>query len=126
MLFEFKDEDNFTTYDLYEGFIKGNMYPSIYSEYKNYKPQKLNAKNEQELLLLKIMMLDFSINDLNLYLAIHPDCKKTYDLFKEYNKEYKKLKKEYEEKYQVLDINDDTFGKYTWDSEPYPWEVQHV
>ena len=34
-----------------EGFIKGNLFSNLYSEYKNYKPQNLNPRNEQEKML---------------------------------------------------------------------------
>ena len=79
MLFEFNtniyDENKKDTYEIDEGFVKGNLFRDEYESYKNYKPAKITVQNEQEALLIKLMMLDFAINDLNLYLALNPDCK---------------------------------------------------
>lgn len=130
MLFEFEtniyDNPRSKVYDLEEGFKKGNMFPDLYDEYKNYKPLPLKAKNEREALLLKIFELDFAINDLNLHLAINPDDKEIYQLFTKYCLIYDKCLKEYEKRYQVLELTHDTFGKYTWGSNPWPWEDEYV
>lgn len=94
--------------------------------YKDYKPAKITVKNEREALLIKIMMLDFAINDLNLYLALNPDCKEKYEMFTKYSLMYQKCLEEYEKKYQVLEVCHDTFGKYTYNSNPWPWEGENV
>lgn len=130
MLFEF--ETNITElekkkkYNLEEGFIKGNMFDAEYDSYKNFKPAKIITKNEREALLLKLMMLDFCVNDLNLYLAINPDDQEAYEEFKRYSLAYQQHLLEYEKKYQVLELTHDTYGKYTWGSNPWPWEDNYV
>lgn len=129
MLFEFEtimenpkpDVDN-----LSEGFYKGNMFEELYDSYKNYCPKEIKTNNEREALLLRIMMLDFAINDLNLYLAINPKDSKVYDLFLKYSNSYQKYVEEYESKYEVLELTHDTFGKYTWGNNPWPWEGKNV
>ena len=140
MLFEFNtnmyekdtyEKDMYTkeapeTFDLEEGFVKGNMFKNLYDEYKDYKPYTIKVKTERESMLVKLMMLDFAINDLNLYLEIYPDDKECYQLFTKYCLAYEKLLHEYEKKYQVLDVNHDTFGKYTWFKNPWPWEGNYV
>lgn len=135
MLFEFNtniydndiyDKETLETYDLEEGFLKGNMFRSLYDEYKNYKPQNLKINNEKESMLVKLMMLDFAINDLNLYLDIYPNDKECYQLFTKYSLMYEKVLHEYEKKYQVINLVDDTFGKYTWLDKPWPWEDKYV
>lgn len=108
------------------GLEYGNMFKDLYDEYKNYKPKKIYASNQKEALLLKIMMLDFAINDLNLYLILNPNDKNTFNKFKEYIKDYKMYKKEYEDKYQVIELCDDTKDKYTFNSNPWPWEGMYV
>ena len=35
-------------FDPKDGFEKGNMFMSLYNQYKNYQPANLNPKNEQE------------------------------------------------------------------------------
>ena len=57
----------FDTCEIDEGFVKGNLFRDEYDSYKNYKPVKITVQNEQDALLVKLMMLDFAINDLNLY-----------------------------------------------------------
>lgn len=135
MLFEFNTniyDDELQTnktyeiYDIEEGFTKGNMFKNIYSEYKNYKPGTIKIKNEKEAMLVKLMMLDFAINDLNLYLSLNPQDKETYQLFTKCSLAYNKLQMEYEKKYQVLQVNNDTFGKYSYNSSPWPWEGYYV
>ena len=37
-----------------EGFEKGNLFPNIYEQYKNYRPETLRASNEQEKLFLEL------------------------------------------------------------------------
>ena len=73
-------------------------------------------------MLLRIQELDFIINDLNLYLDVYPNDMKCYEIFKKYCLELESLKKKYEEKYQVLELINDTKGKYTWIDEPWPWD----
>ena len=45
-----------------------------------------------------------------------------YDLFKKYNEKLKVLVKEYQDDYNVLTIDDDLKGRYTWYMGPWPWE----
>lgn len=130
MLFEFNTDtyelNNNSTFELDEGFVKGNLFSNEYKGYKDYKPAKIIVKDEREALLIKLMMLDFAINDLNLYLALNPKCKEKYELFTKYSLMYQKCLEEYEKKYQVLEVSHDTFGKYTYNSNPWPWEDKYV
>lgn len=132
MLFEIentiikKEEKDNKLCELEDGFFKGNMFKKLYEGYKNYYPCKIEAKDERSHDLLCIMMLDFAINDLNLYLDLNPNDSEMYETFKQYTLYYKKMLAEYEKKYQVLCLTDDTFGKYTWISSPWPWEVKNV
>ena len=102
MLFEFNtniyDNKSDETFEIDEGFVKGNLFKDEYIGYKDYKPAKITVKNEREALLIKIMMLDFAINDLNLYLALNPDCKEKYEMFTKYSLMYQKCLEEYEKK----------------------------
>jgi len=108
--------------DTENGYYLGNLFTDTYKPYKNYKPKKINAYSEQQKMLLKLQELDFIINDLNLYLDVYPNDKKIYETFKKYCLEYDILKKRYYEKYQVLELTNDTKNKYTWISAPWPWD----
>lgn len=129
MLFEFSEikvpDKKSDLFDINTGFELGNMYECLYSSYKKYETREIKAKNEREMLFLNILKLSFAINDLNLYLDIHPDDEKTYELFKKYCVLYQQCLTEYESKYQVLELFHDIYGKYTW-YKGFPWEDKYV
>ena len=55
MLFEFNtniyDNKSDETFEIDEGFVKGNLFKDEYIGYKDYKPAKITVKNEREALL---------------------------------------------------------------------------
>ena len=103
-----------------EGFLRGNMFKDEYEPYKNLTYFKLNPSNDKERLLYQVMAYSFAINDLNLYLDLHPDNKGMLDLFKEYVKEEKELCNEYVNKYGPLEVNEVKRQKVGWISSPWP------
>ncbi len=105
-----------------EGFLRGNMFKDEYKPYKNLTYFKLNPTTEKEKDLYKIMALAFAINDLNLYLDLHPENNEMFDLFKKYVIEEKNLKREYEKKYGPLSLTHTTGNKYDWINDPWPWD----
>ena len=105
-----------------EGFLRGNMFKNEYKPYKNLTYFKLNATSEKEKMLLKIMALSFAINDLNLYLDLHPENKEMFNLFKKYIEEKEVLCNEYERIYGPLEITGDKGNKYNWLDSPWPWD----
>lgn len=105
-----------------EGFLRGNMFKDEYVPYKNLTYFKLNPTCEKEKMLYKIMALSFAINDLNLYLDLHPDKKYVFDLFKKYVQEKEILCKEYEKSYGPLELTGTTGPKFNWLDSPWPWE----
>lgn len=118
--FENKKENKF--FDSKEGFLKGNMTKKEYVPYKNYKIESLRITNAQEELLFKVMEYYFALNDLNLYLDLHPEDNETLDLFKMYVEKYKKVKKEYAEKYGPLILTQAKYQDYKWIKNPWPWD----
>ncbi len=105
-----------------EGFLRGNMFKDLYKPYKNLTYFKLNPKTEREKMLYKIMALSFAINDLNLYLDLHPDNKEAFDLFKKYVEEKRTLSKEYDKVYGPLSVTKTTGSKFNWINSPWPWD----
>ena len=77
--------------------------------------------NQRQEMLEKIMSLEFSINDLALYLDTHPDDKKALCLHNRYCKECQELKDKYQKVYGPLTINYPC-NKWRWIEEPWPWE----
>lgn len=108
--------------DPMEGFSKGNMFKNEYEPYKNLTYIKLDPINEKERDLFRIMALSFAINDLNLYLDLHPDNLEIFNLFKKYITDKEKLCKEYEKKYGPLELTNTTGSKYNWLNSPWPWD----
>ena len=105
-----------------EGFNKGNMFPSIYSKYKNHE-YKLNVNNQRDELLYKIQMNTFALIDYNLYLDMYPNDTKILNEFINTKDELNKLISEYESKYGVIcqnKINDSS--KWNWIDNPWPWD----
>lgn len=125
MLIEFENDER-DKYDIEEGFINGNMFKELYKGYKDYKPKKPKIMNNKEHELYKLMMVDFAINDINLFLALNPKNEEYIRKLTEYNKVYDELKKEYENKYGVLNFFQENKNKYSYIENPWPWEGFNV
>lgn len=109
-----------------EGLTIGNLFYDLYSPYKNYKPRELKSNSQKGSLLLKIQSLCLAVNDLNLYLDIHPEDQETFHLFKNYISELENLTKTYSENYDVLELCHDMGQNFTWYKKLWPWEVKDV
>ena len=135
----FDDNFGFITYDLYsglvkgednpklvsvdEGFLRGNMFADEYKPYKNYKVKKIVPRTQREELLLEIMELSFAINDLNLYLDLHPEDKHMLKKFNELVEKSCKCEMEYVKNYGSLEVIDNTSDeKFEWIKNPWPWD----
>ena len=73
-------------------------------------------------MLCQLMALHFSLIDLNLYLDTHPNDCDTIETYKDLEKEYTALKKEFEETYGTLTPGTIQKNQWTWISDPWPWE----
>ena len=111
-----------------EGFIKGNMFTNLYSEYKNYKPQMLNPKSEQEKMLYELDSISFAAHELNLYLDLHPEDQSMVTLFNDYRKKLDELTKNYESMYGPLTVNSNEMENktFSWVNTNWPWEGNNV
>lgn len=118
-----KNESPSSLFDPYNGFIRGNMFPSLYNEYR-VKPIDIMPKNDKESLLLYVDALSFAAHDINLYLDIYPNDTDMIQLFNQYKTEANKLIDEYQSKFGPLVVNSDATNKvpWTWDNAPWPWE----
>ena len=91
-------------YQQKEGFEKGNLFPSLYEQYKNYSPANLIARTEQERMFFELSSLCFEAHELNLYLDIYQNNLQMIQLFNDYRKQADELKRDYENKYGVINI----------------------
>ena len=130
---------NFVNYDWYrnsnmnivnnlynpkEGFEKGNMFPTLYSEYKSYKPIKPKITNEKEKLLYDISSICFATHELNLYLDINPTDTTMIRLYNDYINKEKELVSIYESKFGPINTNTIMKEPFSWEEENWPWEVE--
>lgn len=106
-----------------EGFIHGNLFKDEYKGYKNYQVKTPKAKTEKEAYLFKIMELEFAINDLNLYLDLHPEDKRTYEVMQNYVSELLQYESDYISKYGPLEVCDVISEDYKW-LDGWPWEKE--
>ena len=110
-------------FDPYQGFIRGNMFPDLYNYYKNEKPYNLNPGNEQAEILTNIDAYGFALNDIKLYLDVHPNDTNYINLYNNYVNEYSQNLMGYQKRYgniKAIAINDS--NKWNWISEPWPWQ----
>lgn len=109
-------------YDVYGGFIRGNMFPDLYNQYKNNKPFEIQPMNEQAELLTYLDAYSFAAHDLNLYLDNNPNDRDMINLFKEYTSKAKQIQNEYEQKFGPLFVDASTTYPWAWNDSPWPWE----
>ena len=105
-----------------EGFLRGNMWKDEYSPYQGMTYIPLKPTCEREALLFQIMEYDFAINDLNLYLDLHPENEKIYEIFKNYTKKCIELKDKYAKMYGPLTLDQTNSESYEWMKNPWPWD----
>lgn len=109
-------------YDVYNGFIRGNMFPNLFNQYKLSRPYDIRPMNEQASLLTKVDAYAFAAHDVNLYLDTHPDDKVMIELFNQYSSDSKYATEEYEKKFGTLCVNSKQGVPWTWNDTPWPWE----
>mgnify|MGYP000095031501 CR=1 FL=1 len=103
------------------GYLRGNMFLKEYVPYKNYQVRKTN----EEALLLKLSQMEFALNDLSLYLDLHPNDMAVFNKFREYTNEYKRYLNEFEKTYRPLVLSSINKDSYEYYKNPWPWEVQN-
>lgn len=111
-------------YDPYNGFIRGNMFPELYNNYKLNKPLQITPMNEQAELLTYVDALTFAMIDLNLYLDVYPNDREALELFNQYRMQTDEYTKKYESKYGPLELTSNSLNTFpwAWDNAPWPWE----
>ncbi len=122
------NSNNYNTnlYSPEEGYLNGNMFSNLYSEYKNYKPMKITPRNEQEKALYDLASIAFASHELNLYLDLNPNDSSMLTLYRDYNDRYKQLVSAYEQKYGPLSATGgDNTRRFNWINN-WPWEDENV
>ena len=118
------NSDNFNQSRLVDckiGYARGNMFRDEYIPYKNYKAKEVIPQTEEEALLLKINESEFALNDISLYLDLHPEDKEMYRKFREEVKKYKDYLDRYERIYCPLELTSTYTDSYDYYKKPWPW-----
>ena len=78
-------------------------------------------------MLKRVMELEFTAIDLNLFLDTHPNDQKALAYYDKILMELRETKREYEKRYGPLTVFGVTPGKnyWQWVEEPWPWEIQY-
>ena len=109
-------------YDVYNGYIRGNMFPALFNQYKLERPYEIKPLNAQAEMLTKVSAYGFATHDLNLYLDTHPDDRDMVNLFKEFSSDFKRAYNEYERQFGPLFVDDSETYPWAWNDTPWPWE----
>lgn len=120
---EEKEEDRMPKiYSPYEGYARGNLFPSLYQGYMGIKPSIKETNNQQQELLSYIGAYAFAAHELNLYLDNYPNDREAVKQYKKFSDEAEKAITEYERMYGPLTVTGVTAQDWTWVNEPWPWE----
>jgi spore coat protein JB len=107
----------------YIGFTRGNMFDNLYDEYKNYRPQELNPKDDKEYLMLLMQMYGFAAHDLGLYLDVNPNDTNVIRQRSEYIRMYKEALMQYENSFGPITKESIMLeNNWSWNTTKWPWE----
>ena len=103
---------------------RGNLFNNLYDPYKNYKYRPLKANNKREELLYNILMHNFALTELNLYLDLNERDTSMLNLYNKYLENKKQLVNEYEMNFGPLTLDGVNIGtnNFNWNNSPWPWE----
>ncbi len=104
------NNSNLGFYVAFDGFSKGNMDSTLYNQFENKVPRKLDERNPLHML----MAYQFALIDLQLFLDVNPNNKVVKDLFDRYLEEYQRAKKDYESKYGPITLDSCTNKGAIW------------
>lgn len=118
------DEYIESIYNMEEAFKRGNLFPELYTPYKNYRPRDVKALDEKSRLLLEIDKYSFVAHEMNLYLDIHPNNSDMLQLFNKFRNKVNELTNQYENKYGPLTINSNSLeaNPFLWETTLFPFE----
>lgn len=103
---------------------RGNLFNSLYDPYKNYRYRELKPSNKREELLFNILMHNFALTELTLYLDVNPNDANMISLYNQYLNNKKRLVDEFEKNFGPLTLDGMNMGTndWNWNKMPWPWE----
>lgn len=120
----YQNNENSSLFPPEEAYNKGNLFASLYQQYKNYQPVTLKENNEQEKLFLEFSRMAFAAHELNLYLDNFPNDTSMIQLFVDYQERANSLLKQYEKLYGPITLSGsiNTKTPFAWEYGQWPWE----
>lgn len=83
--------------------------------------------NEREVLLKRVQVCDFALNDAALFLDTHPNDKDALAFYGKYKEMRAKAAEEYKAKYGPIERGDYNGGSHwEWVDGPWPWQKEEV
>ncbi|MFY9422242.1 MAG: spore coat protein CotJB [Bacilli bacterium] len=107
-----------------EGFARGTIFRGLYEPYKKQTPIRPVPTTERERMLHDVNKYYFALHEMRMYLDNFPDDQEAINVFTNFQRNYIKAKREYEKRYDALDIeaaNLDT-APWNWTVGKWPWE----
>ncbi len=106
-------------YEARKALVRGTLFPGLdlpFMGMVNQKEKPVTPKTE-------LQTLGFVVQELALYLDTHPQDQEALELYRQYQKMYRKCAEEFEQKFGPLNHVTPMEGKeYTWPQDPWPWE----
>ena len=101
----------------------GSISKELYNPYFNYVPRTLKLSEDRNGLIRTIQSYYFAINDLALYLDVHPQNRLAIELYNKYVDNLNLAMKQYSAAYgPLLLFNDKSNNNYFEWNKKWPWE----
>lgn len=121
-----KENNNRNPFCPEEAFMLGNFFSSLYVPYCGMTNYPVCPQNQRQALLVQVMMLEFNLHELNLYLDTHPNDQEALNRFHEFHHAVEDARKKYEQQFgplAILSIHEKEVP-WVWNNGPWPWQRQ--
>ncbi len=82
---------------------------------------------QRDVLMQRVQMLDFALNDLALYLDTHPTDQPALAYYNQYLEMRQAAAKEYVQQFGPLTRGDYDGGpRWRWTDDPWPWQIEEA
>lgn len=116
--------NNLNLYSVDEGFVKGNMFRSLYQGYPGFEPKLAAPTNLEQAMMHEVQKYTFAAHDLALYLDNNPDDEEAIRLFNDYRQKAHEAIGNYESQFGPIQMSSSQLNVYPWGwfITSWPWE----
>lgn len=121
-----QQNNNQNPFCMEEAFMLGNFFSSLYVPYCGFTNFPVCPQNPRQACLAQVMMLEFNLHELNLYLDTHPHDQQALNRFHEIHRLVHEARTAFEKQYgplTVLQLHQEKVP-WAWLQGPWPWEKQ--